>query len=125
MRGSSSQRVEMYLVPGVTSGDNDVLLTVKRSTPWMLTASLDDSGARGTGKLQTGLNLAIDNLLGLSDLFNIGVNSDADRKGAQRGTDGRSLYYAVPVGYWNYSVSASDYDYHQEIAGHDQTFVSS
>jgi len=95
---------------------SDVLITVKRVKPWKITFSLDDSGAKGTGKLQTSVNAALDNALGANDLFNFGVNSDADRKGGQRGTAGGNLYYAIPYGYWTFSVAASSYDYHQQIA---------
>jgi hemolysin activation/secretion protein len=125
MKRIPSQDVDMQIVPGETPGESDVVISVKRSKPWKLTGTLDDSGAKGTGKLQAGLNLAVDNPLGLNDLFNIGVTTDADRKAGQRGTTGNNVYYAVPAGYWNFAVSGSTYDYHQEVAGANQTFVSS
>jgi hemolysin activation/secretion protein len=125
MKRVPSQDVNMEIVPGELPGESDVVITVKRSKPWKLTGTLDDSGAKGTGKLQAGLNLAVDNPLGLNDLFNIGVSTDADRKAGQRGTSGNNVYYAIPAGYWNFAVSGSSYDYHQEIAGANQTFVSS
>jgi hemolysin activation/secretion protein len=125
MKRIPSQDVNMQIVPGETPGESDVVISVKRSKPWKLTGTLDDSGAKGTGKLQAGLNLAVDNPLGLNDLFNIGVTTDADRKAGQRGTTGNNVYYAVPAGYWNFAVSGSTYDYHQEVAGANQTFVSS
>jgi hemolysin activation/secretion protein len=71
------------------------------------------------------VNLSVDNLFGISDMFNIGVNSDANREGNQRGTAGQNLYYAVPFGFWYYSLSASNSDYHKEIAGTGQHIVSS
>ena len=125
MKRIPSQDVDMQIVPGETPGESDVVISVKRSKPWKLTGTLDDSGAKGTGKLQAGLNLAVDNPLGLNDLFNIGITTDADRKAGQRGTTGNNVYYAVPAGYWNFAVSGSTYDYHQEVAGANQTFVSS
>ncbi|MEM4987501.1 ShlB/FhaC/HecB family hemolysin secretion/activation protein [Collimonas sp. H4R21] len=125
MKRIPSQDVDMQIFPGETPGESDVVISVKRSKPWKLTGTLDDSGAKGTGKLQAGLNLAVDNPLGLNDLFNIGVTTDADRKAGQRGTTGNNVYYALPVGYWNFAVSGSTYDYHQEVAGANQTFVSS
>lgn len=125
MKRIPSQDVDMHIVPADVLGESDVVITVKRSKPWKLTGTFDDSGAKGTGKLQTGLNLAIDNPLGLNDLFNLGINTDADRKGGQRGSSGNNIYYAMPVGYGNFSVSGSSYDYHQQIAGNHQDFVSS
>lgn len=125
MKRIPSQDVDMQIVPGETPGESDVVISVKRSKPWKLTGTLDDSGAKGTGKLQAGLNLAVDNPLGLNDLFNIGITTDADRKAGQRGTTGNNVYYAVPAGYWNFAVSGSTYDYHQQVAGANETFVSS
>ncbi|WP_211451090.1 ShlB/FhaC/HecB family hemolysin secretion/activation protein [Collimonas antrihumi] len=125
MKRVPSQDVDMQIVPGEVPGESDVVIEVKRSKPWKLTGTLDDSGAKGTGKLQAGLNLAVDNPLGLSDMFNIGISTDADRKAGQRGTSGNNIYYAIPAGYWNFSVSGSTYDYHQQIAGNNQDFISS
>ena len=125
MKRVPSQDVDMQIVPGDIPGESDVVIEAKRSKPWKLTGTLDDSGAKGTGKLQAGLNLAVDNPLGLSDMFNIGISSDADRKAGQRGTSGNNIYYAIPAGYWNFSVSGSTYDYHQQIAGNNQDFISS
>nr|WP_246542367.1 ShlB/FhaC/HecB family hemolysin secretion/activation protein [Collimonas antrihumi] len=125
MKRVPSQDVDMQIVPGEVPGESDVVIEVKRSKPWKLTGTLDDSGAKGTGKLQAGLNLSIDNPLGLSDMFNIGISTNADRAAGRRGTSGNNIYYAIPAGYWNFSVSGSTYDYHQKIAGNNQDFVSS
>ncbi|WP_253273554.1 ShlB/FhaC/HecB family hemolysin secretion/activation protein [Collimonas arenae] len=125
MKRVPSQDVDMQIVPGDAPGESDVVIQVKRSKSWKLTGTFDDSGSKGTGKLQAGLNLAVDNPLRLNDMFNIGVNTDAERKAGQRGTTGNSVYYAVPAGYWNFAVSGSSNDYHQEVAGANQTFISS
>ncbi len=124
MKRVPSQDVDMQIVPGDAPGESDVMIAVKRSKPWKLTGTLDDSGAKGTGKLQAGLNLAVDNPLGLNDLFNIGISTDADRKAGQRGTTGNNIYYAIPFGYWNFAVSGSTYDYHQAVAQASQPFIS-
>ncbi|HWW08433.1 ShlB/FhaC/HecB family hemolysin secretion/activation protein [Collimonas sp.] len=125
MKRLPSQDVDMQIVPTDAPGASDVVIDVKRGKPWKLSGTLDDSGAKGTGKLQAGINLAIENPLGLNDLFNIGLSTDADRKAGQRGTSGNNIYYAIPAGYWNLAVSGGSYDYHQKIAGNNQTFVSS
>ncbi len=125
MKRVASQDVDMQIVPGAQPGESDVVIDVKRDKPWKFIVSLDDSGAKGTGKYQAGLTLGVDNLFGINDLFSAGLNTDADRKGAQRGTSGRSLTYSAPYGYWTVGIAASSYNYHQEIAGRNQTFVSS
>ncbi|WP_034300617.1 ShlB/FhaC/HecB family hemolysin secretion/activation protein [Herbaspirillum sp. RV1423] len=121
----TSRDVDMQLIPSAHPGESDIVIDVKRGKPWRLAVSLDDSGAKGTGKLQAGVNLAVDNPLGLNDLFHIGFNTDADRKGRQRGTTGNNLSYSVPYGYWTFGIAAGSYDYHQQIAGIYQTFISS
>ncbi|WP_268907111.1 POTRA domain-containing protein, partial [Collimonas silvisoli] len=55
MKRIPSQDVSMEIVPGEMPGESDVVITVKRGKPWKLTGTLDDSGAKGTGKLQAGL----------------------------------------------------------------------
>jgi hemolysin activation/secretion protein len=125
MKRVASQDVDMQLVPGALPGETDVVIAVKREKPWKVTMSLDDSGLKATGKRQGGLNFALDNPLGLNDLFNIGVNTDTDREGNAHGTRGKNIYYSIPLGYWTFSLSGSQYDYHQQIAGTNQTFVSS
>lgn len=119
------REVDMRVVPGERSGESDIVLDVHDLKPWRLAASLDDSGARGTGQLQAGLNLAIDNPLGLNDLLRLGVSNDAQRLGSQGGSSGRNLSYSVPYGYWTFGMAASSYAYHQEVAGRYQTFVFS
>ena len=125
MKRIPSQEVDMQIVPADKLGESDVVITVKRGKPWKITATLDDAGAKGTGKLQAGLNFALDNLFNINDLFNIGISNDADSNNEQRGTQGSNAYYSVPYGNWTHTLSASDYQYHQRVAGTNQTFISS
>lgn len=125
MKRVSSQEVDMQIVPAGNMGESDIIISVKRSKPWRVIASLDDSGAKGTGKMQGGLQIGWDNPLGLNDLFNIGINTDADRNNDMRGTQGNYLSYSIPSGYLTATVSASESVYHQRIMGAVQSFVSS
>ena len=125
MKRVTSQDVEMQIVPAEGLGESDVIISVKRTKPWKAILNLDDSGAKGTGKTQAGLQLGWDNLLGINDLFSIGTSTDADRNNYMRGTSGDNLSYSIPFGYWTSTVSANDYMYHQRIAGAATSFVSS
>lgn len=125
MKRVTSQEVDIQIVPAGDLGESDIVISVKRGKPWKAIINLDDSGAKGTGKLQAGLQLGWDNLLNTNDLLNIGANSDADRNSYQRGTEGYNLYYSIPYGYWTVTVSANEYTYHQRITGVVQSFVSS
>ncbi len=116
-----SQDAEMKIAPGRRPGESDVVIDVKRSKPWRLNFSIDDSGSRATGKLQFSTGLSFDNPLGLNDLLNLGISTDVDGSD-QRGTKGRNASYSVPWGYWTFAFSAGSFRYHQTVAGIDQTF---
>ena len=125
MKRVSSQEADLQIVPAGNPGESDIVISVKRSKPWRVIASLDDSGAKGTGKTQAGVQLGWDNPFGASDLFNIGINTDADRNSSLRGTQGNNLSYSIPFGYWTAFFSANESTYHQRIAGAVSSFVSS
>ncbi|KVD49932.1 hypothetical protein WT24_08140 [Burkholderia sp. MSMB1078WGS] len=125
MKRVSSQDVSMQIVPADVPGESDVVLDVKRSKPWTVVASIDNSGTRATGKLQGNLSLGIDNPLGLNDLFNIGVSQDLEFGDKRLGSHGWNGFYSIPWGYWTATLSAYTNTYYQQIAGVNQTFVAS
>lgn len=125
MKRVTSQEVDMQIVPAGELGESDIVITVKRIKPWKAIINLDDTGAKGTGKTQAGLQLGWDNPLGLNDILNIGTSTDGDRNSNMRGTEGNNLSYSVPFGYWTTTISANESRYHQRIAGAVQSFVSS
>lgn len=120
-----SQDVDFKILPGETPGTSDILITVKRGSPWRVGLSLDDAGAQATGRRQSSLTLSVDNPLGVNDLLSLGLNADAENDRGRRGTRGHSVQYSVPWGHWTVSVSDSLSRYHQRIQGINQTFVSS
>ncbi|MFM0033348.1 ShlB/FhaC/HecB family hemolysin secretion/activation protein [Paraburkholderia strydomiana] len=125
MKRVSSQDVSMQIVPTDIPGESDVVLDVKRTKPWTVVASVDNSGTRATGKLQGNLSLGIDNPLGLNDIFNVGVSQDLEFGDKGLGSHGWNGSYAVPWGYWTGTLSAYTNTYYQQIAGANTTFVSS
>ena len=125
MKRVSSQDVSMQIVPTDVPGESDVVLDVKRTKPWTVVASIDNSGTRATGKLQGNLSLGIDNLIGLNDIFNIGVSQDLEFGDKRLGSHGWNGSYSIPWGYWTGTLSAYTNTYFQQIAGVNQTFVSS
>ncbi|WP_081712686.1 ShlB/FhaC/HecB family hemolysin secretion/activation protein [Cupriavidus taiwanensis] len=120
-----SQDADMQIVPTPTPGVSDVVITVKRARPWTFVASVDNSGTRSTGKPQGNLSLAVDSPLGLNDLFNVGYSQDLEFSDKSRGTHGWNGFYSLPWGYWTGTLSAYSNTYFQQIAGVNQTFVSS
>lgn len=125
MKRVPNQDVDMQIVPGPSTGESDVVIAVKRTKPWSLAISADDSGLESTGQLQGNVSLTLDNPLGLSDLLNISYSHDINGHTSQYGTHGSSAYYSIPWGNWTFSATASQYDYHQEIAGAFSKLVSS
>lgn len=125
MKRVASQDVDMQIEPTDVPGESDVVITVKRTKPWTVVASVDNSGQRATGKLQGNLSLGIDNPLGLNDIFNIGVSQDLEFGDRGLGSHGWNSYYSVPWGYWTATLSGNANTYYQQIAGVNQTFVSS
>lgn len=120
-----SQDVEIDIAPGREIGESDLIIKRTRSKPWRLTLSADDAGSEATGKLQGSVALAIDNPLGVNDLLNISVNHDLDRQATNHGTRGASIFYSIPFGYWTFNVAANQGQFHQTVAGANQTFQSS
>lgn len=124
MKRIPSQDVDMQLVPGGKPGESDIVITVKRDKPWKIVLSLDDSGTKPTGKLQSSQTFSVDNLFSNNDLFNVSFNSDAERERHVLGTRGDSIYYSFPYGNSTFTLSTSSYRYHQTVES-GVTFLSS
>lgn len=125
MKRVPSQEVDIQIVPAENAGESDVIISVNRSKPWKASFTLNDSGAKGTGKTQAALQLAWDNLLDANDTLSMGISTDADRNNSMRGTQGNNISYSIPAGYWTATISANEFNYHQRIIGSVQSFVSS
>ena len=115
MKRVPSQDVDFKLVPGKEIGTSDIVITMKRSKPDKMILSVDNSGNKATGKLQLSYTYSLDNLMGKNDLFNLSFNKDGAGNGDEKGTDGHSVYWSVPDGYWTYSFSYRDSSYKQTI----------
>ncbi len=125
MKRVASQDVDMKIEPTDTPGESDVVVTVKRAKPWSFVASIDNSGTDATGKWQGNVSLGIDNPLGLNDVFAVGANQDLSFGNKSLGSHGFNRSYSVPWGYWMATLSGNTNTYYQQIAGVNQTFVSS
>lgn len=113
-----SVEAELAIVPGSRPGESDILITRHQSRLWRAGLNIDDAGQQETGRYQGTATLWLDSPLSLSDTFFISATHDlkfAGRKNSQ------SLYgyYAIPFDYWLWSISASESDYTQTVAGFD------
>lgn len=125
MKRVASQDADMQIEPTGAPGESDVIVTLKRSKPWTFVASVDNSGTDATGKWQGNVSLGIDNPLGLNDIFTVGANQDLSFGNKSLGSHGFNGSYSVPWGYWTATLSGNTNTYYQNIAGVNQTFVSS
>ncbi|MFP3566850.1 ShlB/FhaC/HecB family hemolysin secretion/activation protein [Paraburkholderia sp. SIMBA_030] len=125
MKRVASQDVDMKIEPTDTPGESDVVIAVRRVKPWSVVASIDNSGSRATGKLQGNLSVGLDNPLGLNDILTLGANQDLEFDDKGLGSHGFNGSYSVPWGYWTATLSGNTNTYYQQIAGVNQTFVSS
>ncbi|VVE52716.1 Hemolysin transporter protein ShlB [Pandoraea terrae] len=120
-----SQDAGVRLAPGRTPGESDIVIDVVRHRPWRVMASVDNAGARDTGRLQGQLAVGVDSPLGLSDLLDVSVQHDLSPGDDRFGTKGLSASYSVPWGYNTVSVFGTTRRYFQRVAGANQTFLSS
>ncbi len=110
---------------GAQPGESDLVIAWKQGFPLRLTLSVDDSGTEATGKYQGSATLSWDNMLTLNDLFYFSANHDLMGEGGNKGTEGGTLHYSLPFGYWLLGFTASRYDYHQSVAGTSQNYIYS
>jgi hemolysin activation/secretion protein len=125
MKRVSSQDVDMKIEPTDEPGQSDVVLNVTRTKLWTFVASVDNSGTDATGKWQGNLSFGLNNPLGLNDIFTLGANQDLSFGNKSLGSHGFNGSYSVPWGYWTATLSGNTNTYYQNIAGVNQTFVSS
>ncbi|WP_372450334.1 POTRA domain-containing protein, partial [Paraburkholderia aspalathi] len=75
MKRVPNQDATMEIVPGTVPGESDVVITTKRTKPWSLVVSADNSGTDETGRYIGNVTLGLYNLLGLNDVLSGGFNS--------------------------------------------------
>ena len=104
-------------------GDSDLIISYRQAFPFRLSLSLDDSGSKSTGKYQGALTLSYDNWWTLNDLFYFSFNHDlGGSHHGDHGTTGHTMHYSLPLGYWQIGFTQSGNQYHQEVAGLNQTY---
>jgi hemolysin activation/secretion protein len=109
----------------VRPGESDLVVRWKQGTPFRISLSVDDGGARTTGRHQGSLTLSYDHWWTLNDLFYVSFNRNLDQPDAGGGTRGLVAHYSIPLGYWLLSTTGSDSSYRQTVAGMTQDYVYS
>ncbi|MES2635884.1 MAG: ShlB/FhaC/HecB family hemolysin secretion/activation protein [Pseudomonadota bacterium] len=122
--------VDIQIEPATTEintpGLSDLIVRYQQRFPFRIALNLDDSGSKTTGKYQNGITLSGDNLLMLNDLIYVNYNHDlGDGETGKRGNNGHTAHYSVPYDNWLLSATTSTNDFHQTVAGINQTYVFS
>lgn len=103
-------------------GESDLVVAWQQKFPLRVTLSVDDSGTRGTGRYLGNATLSWDDMLALNDLFYINLNHDLMGDAGDKGTGGGTVHYSLPHGYWLFGANASRSEYHQTVAGANQSY---
>ncbi|SFQ75391.1 Haemolysin secretion/activation protein ShlB/FhaC/HecB [Variovorax sp. OK605] len=118
-------QIEPSTAPNARPGDSDLVVKYVQSKKWRVTFSLDDSGTEATGRYQAGATLSLDNPFGLNDLFYVSANHSINNHvfgDPAKGTEGQTVHYSLPYGYWLLGFTASNSQYHQSVAGLNQDY---
>jgi hemolysin activation/secretion protein len=119
-------QIEPSTAPNAKPGDSDLVVKYVQAKKWRVTLSLDDSGTEATGRYQSGATLSLDNPFGLNDLFYVSANHSINNHvfgDRAYGTEGQTVHYSLPYGYWLLGFTASNSQYHQSVAGLNQDYV--
>jgi hemolysin activation/secretion protein len=119
-------QIEPSTAPNAKPGDSDLVVKYVQSKKWRVTLSLDDSGTEATGRYQAGATLSLDNPFGLNDLFYVSANHNINNHvfgDPAKGTEGQTVHYSLPYGYWLLGLTASNSQYHQSVTGLNQDYV--
>ncbi|WP_248919671.1 ShlB/FhaC/HecB family hemolysin secretion/activation protein [Pseudomonas entomophila] len=99
------------IAPGSQPGASRIVLRSRSAGQGRVAVGLglDNLGSAGTGRDRQVLSLSLDNPLALNDLLSLSA-SDTLNQG-DRYSRNASLYYAIPYGYWTFSLFASHAEY--------------
>lgn len=135
-----SAEADIQIEPASVPGTSDLVLSWKQAMPFRLSLTADDSGSKGTGKNQASATLSYDHWWTLNDLFYVTLNRNlggvlgrsslrgkaaGDASDGPHGTQGHTVHYSTPWGYWLLGATHSQNNYYQSVAGANQTIVYS
>ncbi|MDB5903637.1 MAG: Channel-forming transporter/cytolysins activator of TpsB family [Betaproteobacteria bacterium] len=105
-------------------GQSDLVIRWKQAFPIRFSVFADNAGTKATGKYQGGVTVAYDHWWTLNDLFYASYLQDLGGSHDDgRGTRGYTVHYSLPFGYWLLGFTTNSYNYHQSVAGVNQTFI--
>lgn len=87
-------------------------------------ASLNNDGQESTGRIQSSVNIDVDNIIGVADYWSAYFSrSITDQSGVS--SEGYGLFASLPYGYWTASVSVGRFEYESVLSGNGLSFANS
>jgi hemolysin activation/secretion protein len=123
MKRVPSVDVTMQIVPADAPGQSDVLITVKRTSPWQVAIDINNAGTNGS-VYQGSLSVAYDNVAHANDILSLSLNSPV-QGGVGSGSTGNGGSYSIPDGLWTFTIAANTFNYTQNVAGYQGSFTLS
>lgn len=121
-----SNGAALQLFPGDVPGMSRVRINnAPRVSAWRMFTNLDNSGQESTGERQFGVNYSLDDPFGLIDFVSIHLQTGAESSGQDDGTDSLALHYDLPLGYWNFDLDATAFEYKSRVRGATASFNTS
>lgn len=99
-----SNQVQAELRPGAKLGESELWLSNLATARWHGFAGLDNGGSPATGTTVANVGVALDNLIGSGDYWNLSLRRSFSGDDAAL-SQGLSLYVSQPWGYWTGSAS--------------------
>jgi hemolysin activation/secretion protein len=107
----ASNDAHIDIQPGSEPGLSVIELDNPVKRRWQASLGIDNSGQASTGYNTTSASLTADNPAGLNDYLNFSLHHSEAGEDSIRHSDGGSLYWNVPYGYWNFSAAYNAFHY--------------
>lgn len=127
MKRLPSQAVATEITPATDANASRIRILRQTGTLAERTrggVGLDNSGSRILGAAQLSAHLAIDNPLGLNDIFSVSASSNAENPRADHRSQSLSFRYSIPWGYNTLTISRSHSRFAQIVQGETVQFLS-
>ena len=114
----ADMQIQASEVSDARPGDSDVIVRWQQRLPYRLNLSVDDSGTESTGRYQGAVTFSYDHWWTLNDLFYLSYSDSlgGSLPGA-RGSRSGTLHYSLPYRDWLLGFTASEFRFHQSVAG--------
>jgi hemolysin activation/secretion protein len=117
-----SNNANIELKAGKKPGSTILSVKNEHSKRWYGSVTSDNLGSTATGEMQSRADFAIDDVLGLNDLWSFSYQRSMDNhpfhfSDAPPRSDTYTVGFSLPYGYWTFGVDGSWSEYNSQIAG--------